>query len=90
LTRRDSRQFSGTLPNTPSHPDATRGAVAATSSFLFWGLVPVYWKQMKDVAAIELITHRIVWSLLFLLGVLAWQKKFGDLRPAFAGKRLSG
>lgn len=74
----------------PAHPDAARGALAATASFLFWGLVPVYWKQMQSVAAIELIMHRIVWSLLFLLGVLAWQKKFGDVRQAFAQKRLIG
>jgi chloramphenicol-sensitive protein RarD len=78
------------LSQTSAPPGAARGALAATSSFLFWGLVPVYWKQMQSVAAIELIMHRIVWSLLFLLGVLAWQKKFGDLRAAFGQKRLIG
>ena len=45
---------------------------------------------MQAVSAIELIMHRIVWSLLFLLGVLAWQRKFGELRPAFAQKRMIG
>jgi len=78
------------LSKTPAHPFAAQGALAATGSFLIWGLVPVYWKQMQSIAAIELIMHRIVWSLLFLLGVLAWQGKLGDLRAAFAQKRLVG
>jgi chloramphenicol-sensitive protein RarD len=78
------------LSKLPSHPDATRGALAAASGFLFWGLVPVYWKQMQSVSPFELITHRIAWSLVFLLGVVAWQGRFGDLRATFRSGRLLG
>ena len=69
---------------------AARGALAATASFLFWGLVPLYWKQMSSIASIELIMHRIVWSLLFLMGILAWQNNLQTLRAAFAYPRLIG
>jgi len=64
--------------------------LAATGSFLLWGIVPLYWKQMQGVPAFELIAHRITWSLLFLLGVLAWQRNFSALRPAFATVRAFG
>ena len=64
------------------------GALAAATSFLLWGVLPLYWKQMAGVSAFELIAHRITWSLLFLLAVLAWQKNFGVLRPAFTRPRL--
>lgn len=74
----------------PAHPDAARGALSAASGFLIWGLVPVYWKQLQSVAALELITHRIVWSLVFLLGVIAWQGNFPALRAAFNSWRLVG
>lgn len=74
----------------PTHPDAARGAIAATASFLIWGVVPVYWKQMQGVSALELITHRIAWSLLFLIGVLWWQKNLSALRPAFTESRTFG
>lgn len=74
----------------PVHPDAARGTLAATASFLVWGVVPVYWKQMQGVSAFELITHRIAWSLLFLLGVLWWQKNLRALRPAFTESRTFG
>lgn len=64
--------------------------MAAAAAFLFWGMVPVYWKQMQSVAASELIAHRIVWSLFFLVAVLAWQRNFASLRPGFAGARAVG
>lgn len=57
---------------------------------MFWGVVPIYWKQMQGVSAFELIAHRLVWSLVFLFGVLAWQRNFSSLRPAFAGVRATG
>lgn len=78
------------MSKTPAHPDAARGALAATSGFLIWGVVPVYWKQMQGVPAFELITHRIAWSLIFLLGVLWWQKNLRALRPAFTEPRTFG
>lgn len=45
---------------------------------------------MQGIPAYELIAHRITWSLVFLFGVLAWQKKFASLRPAFASPRAAG
>ncbi|MBI2517939.1 MAG: EamA family transporter RarD [Opitutae bacterium] len=67
-----------------------RGTLAATGSFLCWGIFPLYWKQMQGVPAFELIAHRCTWSLLFLLGLLAWQKRFATLRPAFASAGALG
>lgn len=50
-------------------------------------MLPVYWKALQDIAAVELITHRVVWSLVFLVGILVWQKKLGVLRAAFTSPR---
>ena len=45
---------------------------------------------MHEVSPFELIAHRSTWSLFFLLGVLAWQKDFRSLLPAFTSARLLG
>lgn len=74
----------------PSPARSGNGAPAAAAGFLLWGIVPIYWKQMQGVAPTELIAHRIVWSLFFLCGILAWQRNFASLRPAFAGARAAG
>ncbi|HET7535747.1 MAG TPA: EamA family transporter RarD [Candidatus Didemnitutus sp.] len=68
-------------------PHQLRGVFAAAGGFLIWGIVPLYWKQMQGVSPFELIAHRVTWSLLLLLGVMALQKSFGELRPAFTNSR---
>lgn len=74
----------------PAASDRARGALAAGTGFLVWGVVPVYWKQMQAVSPFELIAHRIVWSLAFLLAVLWWQRSLPSLRAGFAGARALG
>lgn len=71
-----------------THSAASRGAIAGTLAFVLWGVVPLYWKQMHGVSAFELIAHRIVWSLLFLLGVMTWRKSFVGVRSAVTDWRI--
>ncbi len=76
------------MSRTPEHSNASRGALAAAVGFLIWGLVPLYWKQLADINPVELITHRITWSLVFLLAVVGGQRNFPALRTAFKNGRL--
>ncbi len=48
----------------------------AISAFFMWGALPVYWKQLKAVSAMEILAHRIIWSLVFLLLLLLSSRKF--------------
>ncbi len=53
--------------------ESISGLLAGGSAFLIWGLVPIYWKVLSHVPALETITHRIVWSFVFLLPVIYLQ-----------------
>jgi len=44
--------------------------IATGTAFLLWGLFPLFWKELHGVNAFELIAHRIVWSLLFLIPIV--------------------
>src|SRR5581483_11419270 len=68
-------------------PAAKSGALAATLSYLLWGLVPIYWHQLDGIQPLELIAHRHVWSLLFLLGLVAAQGRLGQVRQALPTPR---
>jgi chloramphenicol-sensitive protein RarD len=48
---------------------ASRGFLAALSAFGIWGLFPLYFHPLREVASLQVIAHRVVWSCLF---VLAW------------------
>ncbi|OAM90271.1 hypothetical protein AW736_01110 [Termitidicoccus mucosus] len=75
-------------PPAARNSEARRGVLMAGGSFLLWGLLPFYWKQLQAVPATELICHRMVWSLFFLLAVLAAQGTLRGLAAAFASPRL--
>ncbi|MCP1726766.1 chloramphenicol-sensitive protein RarD [Natronospira proteinivora] len=48
------------------------GVFFATATFCFYGLTPLYFKAVQHVPALEVLGHRIFWSVLFLVGLLWW------------------
>ncbi|MBV6849865.1 EamA family transporter RarD [Xanthomonas euvesicatoria] len=60
-----------------SSQDARRGLLITASTFVLWGLVPVYWHLLKAVPSLQIIAHRIVWSTVL---VVAWLLASSGLR----------
>ena len=52
------------------------GMLYAAGAFLCWGLFPLYFHAIKDVPAMEILAHRMAWSLLFLMIVLAVRRQW--------------
>lgn len=51
------------------------GTISALSAFLLWGVLPVYWKQLDTVPAVEILMHRVLWSGVFMAVVtLVWYR----------------
>jgi len=42
-----------------------RGLAAGGSAYLLWGVLPLYFALLKPSGAVEIVAHRVVWSLLF-------------------------
>ena len=77
------------MPASPS-PDAARGALAAGICYFCWGLVPLYWRQLAGINSVELIAHRAVWSLGFLIVLVLAQGLAADIRAGLATPRAIG
>jgi chloramphenicol-sensitive protein RarD len=56
------------------------GLVAAVGGYLLWGLFPLYWPLLEPAAPVEILAHRIAWSLMFLVGLLALTIGFAWVR----------
>jgi len=59
------------------------GVTAALSAFVFWGLVPIYYKALETVGSWEVLAHRIIWSvpiLLLFLAIRDGRQFWGKLR----------
>jgi chloramphenicol-sensitive protein RarD len=52
------------------------GILSAALAFLCWGLFPIYFHALGDVPALQILAHRMVWSLAFLLIVLALRRQW--------------
>jgi len=67
--------------------DMRRGLWVAIASFVLWGVMPLYWHALKDVPSLQIVVHRIVWSTVFVVGWLAWQRR-DWLRVALSKPRV--
>jgi chloramphenicol-sensitive protein RarD len=52
-----------------------RGIWFALSAYGLWGVLPVYWKWLQAVPAVQIMAHRIVWSFAFLLGLILLRRE---------------
>ncbi len=59
-----------------------RGYAAAVSAFAIWGLFPLYLLGLREVSAMQITAHRIVWSCVFVLAWLAVSGELVKLRAA--------
>lgn len=66
------------------------GILYALLAFTFWGLFPVYFKTLHQVPALEMLAHRMAWSLLFVAAVLVVRRHWRWLGVALADRRLVG
>lgn len=46
------------------------GLICALTAFLIWGIFPLYFKELSDYSASEVIVHRIIWTFVVLLFVM--------------------
>ncbi len=65
-----------------------KGILAGIAAFTLWGLLPIYWRWLGQDPAIEILAHRMVWSLAFMAAILTLHKEWGWLREALRHRRL--
>ncbi|MBB6556397.1 EamA family transporter RarD [Nonomuraea rubra] len=58
-------------------PDLRRGVFFGIAAYTMWGLFPLYWPLLRPSGAVEILAHRMVWSLVVVVAVLALRKHWG-------------
>lgn len=65
--------------------------MAALSTYLIWGVLPLYWNLLARAGANEILAHRIIWSFVFMVVVLMvtkrWQSFKEDCRALWQDKK---
>lgn len=76
------------MPAAPSTHEQDRSAlIAGIAAFSFWGVIPIYWKFLTAFPSSEILAHRFVWTTLFLVVLLTWQGRWGEVRSALRSRR---
>jgi chloramphenicol-sensitive protein RarD len=56
-----------------------RGVVAVLAAYTMWGVFPLYFRLLRAVPPFETLLHRLLWSAVFLSGVLAVRRSFAGM-----------
>lgn len=54
------------------------GILSAICAYLLWGFLPIYWKLLRQAGALEILSHRFIWSLFFLFLFLLLAHRFSS------------
>ncbi|MFG1696969.1 EamA family transporter RarD [Nonomuraea sp. NPDC049309] len=62
-------------------PDSRRGILYGVAAYTMWGLFPLYWPLLKPSGAVEILAHRMVWSLVVVAAALAVRRHWSWVKP---------
>jgi chloramphenicol-sensitive protein RarD len=65
-----------------------RGILYGIGAYLCWGFFPIYWKLLQGVPAMQIMTHRLVWSFIFLAAIISWREDWATLIRSVRSKRI--
>jgi chloramphenicol-sensitive protein RarD len=66
-----------------------RGILAAGTAFTLWGVFPLYLRLMKQVPSLEILSHRVLWSVVLLMGLLTIRRQWDWLASVRARPRIA-
>jgi chloramphenicol-sensitive protein RarD len=64
------------------------GLLNGVAAYTLWGLLPLYFKLFPTVGAVEVVAHRVIWSVAFLAVVLVAVRLFPDFIAALRNPRI--
>ena len=75
-------------PGQPSHPGHPRsGFFYGLGAYFLWGVMPIYFKLIPSVSAFAIVSHRVVWSVPFLLALLLASRGWKKFAPILRDPR---
>ncbi|TNU73544.1 EamA family transporter RarD [Miniimonas arenae] len=70
--------------------DGAKGLAAGAGAYLLWGVLPLYMVALAPAGALEIVAHRVLWSALFCLLLLAVTRTMPQLLRVLRNRRVLG
>jgi chloramphenicol-sensitive protein RarD len=65
------------------------GILLGLGAYALWGVLPLYFKALAGVLPTEIVSHRIVWSLLFLAALAGLWRRWSGIRAAMTVPKIA-
>ncbi len=64
-----------------------KGTLYIIVSYILWGLMPIFWKQLNSLSSVYILMSRIMWSFLFCFFLLCIKRNVSTIMQAFFSKK---
>ena len=64
------------------------GLTYGFSAYILWGLFPLYWPLLEPASPLEIVSHRAVWTSIFCILILAFQKQLRHMLKLMATPKV--
>ncbi len=91
--RREVKNYQGMDLTAATETDEERvrnGMLSAFLAFSLWGVLPIYFKVVQTVPALEVLAHRIIWAVPFGALIVAARKQWPEVRRVIGDRRTLG
>lgn len=68
---------------------ARGGLLLGLGAYTMWGVLPLYFRLLSAVPALEVLAHRVIWSLVLLIVVVSIMGRWGTIRAAMNVRTLA-
>ena len=65
-----------------------KGLPEAIGAYTIWGFMPLFFKQLQGISPVEIVAHRVVWSVLLITAILWASRRLGEFTSALADPRI--
>jgi len=65
------------------------GLIYGVSAYVLWGLFPLYWPLLQPASALEIVSHRAVWTMVFCIIVLALTRALKSMLATFKRPKVA-
>lgn len=67
--------------------DSPAGVMFGVAAYAWWGIVAIYFKFVREVAPLEILAHRVIWSLAMLLLLVTFSRRWLSIGAVLRSRR---
>lgn len=64
------------------------GLIYAVSAYVWWGIIPIFWKQLDHINSAEIVMHRMVWSCVLVTGLVILMGQWREFKVLFSQPKI--